>query len=437
MLKAPRSLLALLVGLLMMTACSSPRETGDEEAPRRSRSQRTEHPRTDLNLRTPIDDVQTIQLYAEEEDQLPILSMRGGQKLTLEFDLMEGTGRPLSAYFYHATRDWERDLNASEYLTSFHRDDLFDYQLSRNTQVDYTHYAYTFPNSSIDFRISGNFIVRVTEQGREDEVLFERPFFVTENAAAVQFGLESVMVGRQAFPSIQPILSFTPPAALLGNVFDYNVCFIRNGQVDRSRCSDKPSLTQQPDLLFYLEPEDAFAPQEGDYYVDLSNLNIGRRVEATDRSVTPFQVRLDPDYARFPSSGFEPLLNGQAVISDADRFVGDADTEGEYTRVLFRYVPPDEVPLSGGIFITGSFNGWGFDLTNELIWNANSKLYETDLLIKQGRYEYRYTSPDPAVRRQLQVRLPRPDNLYTAFVYFSDVSLNTDRLLAFQHVLSR
>ena len=253
----------------------------------------------------------------------------------------------------------------------------------------------------------------------------------------MQFGLESVMVGRQAFPSIQPILSFTPPAAHIGNIFDYNVCFIRNGQVDRSRCSDKPSLTQQPDLLFYLEPEDAFAPQEGDYYVDLSNLDIGRRVEATDRSVTPFQVRLDPDYARFPSSGIEPLLNGQAVISEADRFVGDADTEGEYARVLFRYVPPDEVPLSGGVFITGSFNGWGFDLANELIWNANTKLYEADLLIKQGQYEYRYTSPDPAVRRQLLTRLPRPDNLYTAFVYFSDVSLNTDRLLAFQHLLSR
>ena len=432
-----RGWMCLLMGLLLMAACSSPRETGDEGPPRRFRQQPAEGPRVDLDLQAPVDAVQSIQLYAEGEDQLPIVALRSGRKLTLEFDLMEGNGRPLSAYFYHATRDWERDLNAAEYLTSFHRDDLFDYQLSRNTQVDYAHYAYTFPNSSIGFRISGNFIIRITEQGREDEVLFERPFFVAENAAALQFGIEPVMVGRLGYPSAQPILSFTPPSSLVGNVFDYNVCFIRNGQLDRSRCSDNPSLTQQPDLLFYLEPEDAFAPQEGDYYVDLSNLTIGRSVERTDRSVTPYEVTLQPDYARFPSSGVDPLLNGQAVISAADRFVGDADTEAEYARVRFRYVPPDERPLPGGVFIVGSFNGWSFDLANELTWNANTKYYETQLLIKQGQYEYRYTSPDPQVRRQLLTRLPRPDNFYTALVYFSDVSLNTDRLLAFQHLLAR
>jgi hypothetical protein len=229
-------------------------------------------------------------------------------------------------------------------------------------------------------------------------------------------------------------LSFTPPPSLAGNVFDYNVCFVRNGQLERSRCSDRPSLAQQPELLFFLQPEDAFGPQEGDYFLDLSNLSLGGRVESADRSVTPYAITLEPDYARFPSSGIDPLLNGQAVLSDADRYVGDADTQGEYARVHFRYVPPDENPLPGGVFITGSFNGWSFDLANELSWEASSGHYVGSLLIKQGKYEYRYTSPDPQVRRLLLPGLPRAENLYTAFVYFSDVSLNTDRLLAFQHL---
>ena len=424
--------------LLMMTACSTPKETGEERTPRRSsRAQPAQAPRVDLNLEAPLDAVQTIQLYAEEEDQLPVISMRGRRTLTLEFDLMESNGRPLSAYFYHANREWERDLTPSEYLTSFHRDDLFDYQFSRNTQVKYAHYTYTFPNNSIGFRISGNFIIRITEQGREDEVLFERPFFVTENAAALEFGLESLMVGGQGAPVVQPILSFTPPSSLLGNVFDYKVCFLRNGQLERSKCSENPSLTRQPDLLFYLQPEEAFEAQEGDYFLDISNLTIGGSVERTDLSVTPYLITLEPDYARFPSSSIDPLLNGQAVISDADRYVGDADTGGEYARVLFRYVPPDDRPLPGGLFLAGSFNGWAFDLANELRWEGETGRYEGELLIKQGKYEYRYTSPDPRVRNALRNRLPRPDNLYTALVYYSDVTLNTDRLLASQNILSR
>ncbi len=427
----------LMMALLFVAACSAPGEAGEEKANRRRRPPRAESPRTDLNLETPLDKVQTIQLYLGEEDQLPVVALHGRRKLTLEFDLMEGTGRPMSAYFYHANRNWERDLFASEYLTSFHRDDLFDYQISRNTQINYTHYTYRFPNANIDFRISGNFILRITEQGREDEVLFERAFFVTENAAALQFGIDNVMVPGQGYPSAQPILSFTPPSSLLSNVFDYNVCFVRNGQFESTRCSDKPSLTQQPDLLFYLQPENAFEPQEGDYFLDLSTLRIGGHIEQMDLSVSPYQITLEPDYARFPSSSIDPLLNGQVVVSGAVRDRGDPDTEGEYAQVRFRYVPPDESRLPGGLFITGSFNGWGFDLANELRWVAEGGHYEGELLIKQGQYEYRYTSPDPQVRRQLQSRLPRSENLYSAFVYFSDATMRTDRLLAYHHVLAR
>ncbi len=377
--------------------------------------------------------VGTVQLYAGAETELPILQAR--QQLTLEFDLLESNGRPLSVWFYHADKNWQRDLTPAEYLTSFQRDDLFEYRISRRTQIQYTHYEYRFPNESVGFRISGNYIVRVTERGREDEVLFERPFFVAENLTAPGFELDRLLVEQRNYPSIQPILTFRPPATLFGNVFDYTVCFIRNGQFDRPRCTGRPSLVQQPDLLFYLEPEEAFAAEEGGYYVDLSNLVVGARVERTDRAVSPFEILLSPDYARFPGGGLDPLLSGQAVIGDADRFVGDADHEGEYVQVTFRYAPPDEVPLPGPIYVVGSFSVQ--DAADILEWNPSTRFYEGRILLKQGRYEYRYTSPNAEVRRRITARLPRPDNLYTAFIYYRDTSLQTDRLLGFRHALSR
>ncbi|MFQ5572269.1 MAG: type IX secretion system plug protein domain-containing protein [Rhodothermales bacterium] len=396
-----------------------------------------EPPRTNLHLRAPLDAVKTIQLYAEEEDQLPVLPLDSGRTLTLEFDLMEGAGRPLSVYFYHATRQWERDLIPSEYLTSFHRDDLFDYTISYSTQVPYTHYTYSFPNGSIDFRLSGNYILRVTEQGQEEEVLFERPFFVTEDVTTPQLGIDNVIVGGHGYPSDQPILTFTPPQALAGNVFDYNACFVRNGQLENTRCTDRPSLTQQPNLLFFLQPERSFEPQEGDYFLDIGHLRVGGDIERTDFSASPYFILLEPDYAQFPSTGLDPLLNGQLVVSDAVREVGDPDTQSEYVHVGFSYVPPDEERLMGGLLITGSFNGWAFDLANELDWVAERGRYEGELLLKQGQYEYRYTSPEPDVRRRLRANLPRPDNFYAAFVYYYDISQRTDRLLAYQHLHTR
>jgi len=424
----------LLILLLLGAACSAPNEAGEPREQRRSRPVREAPARAGMNLEPPLDVVRTIQLYAEKEDGLPVVPIRGSQRLTLEFDLMEPSGRPLSVYFYHANRDWERDLIPGEYLTSFHRDDLFDYQVSGNTQVNYTHYTYTFPNNSIGFRLSGNYILRITEQGLEDDVLFERPFFVTEEATALQFGIDNVLVSGQGFPSSQPILAFTPPPSLAGNVFDYNVCFVQNGQLAYARCSNDPSLTQQPDLLFYLQPEQAFEPREGDYFLNLSQLRPGGPIEQTDRTVTPFEIMLAPDYARFPSTSLDPLLNGQPVVSAVVRDVGEPDTEGEYVTVHFSYVPPDETPLPGSVLLTGSFNSWTFDLANRLDWVAERGRYEGELLIKQGQYEYRYTSPDPPVQRILRTQLPRAENLYAAFVYFSDLGGRTDRLLAYQHI---
>lgn len=423
-----------LVCALAIVGCSGPQE-GDGDASQPRVQQRAEPSGLNVPMASTVDLVKTVQLYADEEQQLPVVPLRGGRQLTLEFDLMEPSGRTLSVYFYHADRNWERDLFAGEYMTSFERDELFDYTASRNTQVRYTHYTYKFPNSNIGFRISGNYILRVTEQGREDEVLFERAFFVTEDAAALQFGIDNLIVGG-GFPSSQPTLSFRPPQALAGNVFDYNVCFLRNGRLETARCSNDASLTQQPDLLFYLQPERAFPPASGDYFLDLRTIRVGGMVEATDRTVQPYRVALEPDYARFASSSIDPLLNGQTVISTV-RDVGTPDLEGEYVEAVFRYVPDNEERLPGGVYLTGSFNDWSVDLGKELRWVPENKRYEGSLLLKQGQYEYRYTSPDRRVRRQLNTAMPRPENTYAAFVYFDDVSLNTDRLLAAQSIIAR
>ena len=384
----------------------------------------------------PVDEVRTVQLYARQENALPILRIGDGTSLTLEFDLMGQAARPLSIYFFHANREWQRDLGRSEYLTSFHRDDLFDYDMSTGTQVRYTHYTYAFPNGSIGFQLSGNYILRVTEQGLEDEILFERPFYVAEDIGPMTLDLQNLLAGSQSLPSVQPLLRFTPPSQLGGNVFDYSVCFIRNGQYKAPRCSERPSLTVQPDLLFYLEPDEAFLPQEGDYYVDLRRLKPGGHIERIGFDTSPFEVMLQPDYARFPSTSADPLLSGQSVISGAHT-AGDPDTEAEYARVQFRFVPPDETRLPGGVYIAGSFNGWRIDLGRQLRWVADQGRYEGSLLIKQGEYEYQYTSPNSNVRRALHARLPRVDNQYTALVYYRDSSYSTDRLLAFQHGFTR
>jgi hypothetical protein len=277
----------------------------------------------------------------------------------------------------------------------------------------------------------------VTEQGQEDAVLFERVFFVTEQTTPVDIGLDNVLVAGQSFAAIQPIVLFTPPADIQANIFDYNVCFVRNGRFDQSRCVDDPSLNQQPALRYYLDPRNAFSPEGADYFLDLSYLRVGPHIERTDLSQSPYRVQLEPDYARFAGSGLNPLLNGQPVIQDAVRDAGDPGVGAEYVLVDFSYVPPNDQRLNGEVLILGSFNGWNIDPAPKLSWVPERQRYEGAVLMKQGQYEYRYYLTDQQARRTLSNNLPRPDNLYTALVYYDDLRLNTDRILGVNAALSR
>ena len=395
---------------------------------------------------------------AAVEARLPILPLRrasasdpgptsgdeNAPRLQLKFDLLEGEGRPLSIYFYHADRTWQRDLVPSRYLESFLNDNLIRYTPSRATEVPYVHYEYAFPNESIGFTVSGNYVLRVTEQGREEEVLFERAFFVTEQAVPLEVGFDAVLTSGRGFSSVQPVAFFRPPAQIVGSPYDFNVCFVRNGRVERARCSDRPSLNQQPTLAFQLQPQTAFEPLPADYFLDLGALQLSNQIARVDLSADPYEVVLEPDYARFGGEPEVPfidggpvLLNGQPIIAGAVRDVAEPDLAAQYVRVRFQYVPPEEQPLGGEVLVTGAFNNWQYDPANTLQWVPERGRYEGDVLLKQGQYEYRYATTDREAYRALAGTLPRRDNLYTALVYYADIELGTDRLLAVQEAIAR
>lgn len=420
------ALLVLMGGLL--SGCTGvPAETDGDGGG----AVREAHERMNLGLAPSASSVRTVQLYREpEEGAQPILPLGGGQQLTLAFDLVEARGRPLSVYFYHADRSWRRDLSPIEYLDGFQSDNLLDYTSSRGTDVPYVHYRYRFPNDEVGFRVSGNYVVRVTEQGREDEVLVERAFFVTEQVGALVVGLENVMVSGQGLPSELPEARYTPPSSLSGNPFDYATCFVRNGAYAESRCTDDPRLIRQPTMAFDLNRSRAFAPTAAPYVLDLSSLQVGGDVEANDRSVTPPRVVLEPDYAAFPGAGTDSLLAGQVLVDAVVRDVAEPATEAQYATVRFSFVPPEEEPLYGDLWLLGTFGPAATVPADTLRWVPARSRYEGEVLVKQGRYEYHYDAPDPALRGLVQRALPRLDSRYHAFVYYRDVTLGTDRLLA-------
>lgn len=383
-----------------------------------------------LQLAPKSEAVQTVQLYkGGDEHSFPIVGLRSSESLTLEFDLMEQQGRPLSIYFEHANREWKRDLSPSQVLESYHNDQLVDYQSSKGTEVPYVHYQYRFPNDDIRFRISGNYVLRVTERGRPDSVLFERPFFVTDETGRLDMGAETIPVPGQRQRSLRPVARYEPPAELRGDPFGYAVCFIRNGRLPDTRCRDRPLLGRQPRLEFELERDRAFAPITADYTVDLGNLRSSRSIERTDWTASPFRVLLEPDYAQFSGQDLTASLHGQIVVRGAVTGRANPALTAEYVETTFAFVPPGERRLQGGVMVGGSFSGMDPDRGTRMRWIEGRQRYEGEVLLKQGRYQYFYVGSDPRLQREIRRSQSRLQNTYTTFVYYEDPSRSTDRLL--------
>ena len=390
-----------------------------------------------LVLNRASDASRTIQLYRTgDEGALPILPLGSGQTLTLEFDVLGDVGDTYSVYFYHADRQWQRDLLPVEYLQTFQGDDIRDYELSLATEVRYSHYEYEFPNQNIQFLLSGNYIVRVTKPGDERAVLFEEAFFVAEQSAEIDFAVQSGLGGGSYF---QPVVRIRPPDELNNPVYNYSVCFARNGRFALARCAEDPTLAAGSLFEFLLPREAAFTHEGPLYELDLAYLQPGPQVVDVDLQASPHVVTLDLDYARFGGDLFDRDLTGQTLVSTVVQDApGPADIGAEYVTTRFRFVPQDEQPAAGPVILTGSFNGWVVDPAYELVWSAAGGHYETEVLLKQGRYIYQYYVDDPAERERIRrtAGLGQP-NLYTAFVYLYDPTRNTDRLLAVSNILGQ
>lgn len=423
----PGSVYVPVFMLLVLAACAGSEEARDEPEGGEDARPRVEST-PGARFASDHADVKTVQLHpVGTETDIPVIRSGGGTPLRLAFDIMEPQGRPLSIFFYHADRSWRRDLVPAEFMSRFQRDNIMEYRPSSATLLRYTHYEYAFPNDAIDFTVSGNYILRVTEQGMEDDILFERPFYVSEQSVPVDVRLDDVLLIGSQWQATQPFVTFRPDGDDV-NAFDYSVCFTQNRNFGAPRCAETPSLANSPDIAFQLERDDAFLPDVAPFYLNLGVVQPGGRLERTDQARTPWRVWVEPDYARFPGTLPAPFLNGQSVILDGVPGVGDPAREAEYVATTFRFVPLGESPVPGGVALAGSFSGWQPD--SLMTWKAADRWYERTVLIKQGEHEYTYRFSDRAHVRAFSEGQPRLRNQFTSFIYLNDVRRQTDRLVA-------
>lgn len=429
------------------------------------------------------DNIKTLRVrYLSQADQpsnkqhpvRPVLYLNGGivdnsdpeNILEFSFDELSQESHQYTFTLLHLNADMtESSLMSSEYLRGFTTKDITDYEYSHNTAIEYTHYTFTIPNEDMTLTASGNYVVKVYEDGDPDKIVFFKTFFVVDPQVAISYNLiantDIEFSGRfqQLDIDINTTLVQSRQQSSADLSQDYFIVVRQNGRTDNMVFRPKPNYISTNRLQFKHNKELIFEGGNEYRHFDIfSNYMAGTNVYKIEFRSGDYHALLETDIPRGVGSMYAgdvvtqkigaPYMheydhNGQFVIN-AERALHSPEIEAEYMWV--HWLLPSQPYFDGSVYILGDLFDNRFGPSNRLIYDAENKCYYLYALVKQGGYDYSYAflpktpEADPyntgyitkgATLQKIEGSHWETENEYTIYVYYRPFGARYDQLVGY------
>jgi hypothetical protein len=139
----------------------------------------------------------------------------------------------------------------------------------------------------------------------------------------------------------------------------------------------------------------------------------------------------------FDRYSIEPDINGKFLIKSQEGW--KTAIEADYAFVHFT-LPVDQVSY-GDLYVIGGFSDWQLKDEFKLTYNAQQKIYEGNVYLKQGYYNYHYALNDISTNRVdisfIEGTHYQTRNDYYVYVYYRAVGDRYDRFVGFLKTSSK
>lgn len=385
------------------------------------------------------ENIATLQVVAGDNwTSMPVVEL-GGKPIHISFDELSHDYKRYVYRLEHCEADWtaSTSLFSSDFVQGFNgTQTITDVEQSINTNHLYTHYHLSLPNEDCRIMLSGNYRLYVydADEGEEQPVL-EACFMVVEPQMSVSLAVSTntdVDVNRSHQQVTLGIgygnLRVTNPTSQL------KTAILQNGQWRTAVRNEQPSITSANGLEW--THSRALVFDAGNEYRKFETLATDHASMGVENLVWDGNEYHAYVYVDEPCNSYltDESANGSFYIRNSDNVENDITTD--YLWVHFRLQtdckPTDTVYLDGD---------WARSLYDasplRMKYNAESGLYETSVLLKQGYYSYHYLLRDSSGRFSL---LPsegsffQTENQYQALVYYRGQNDRTDRLVGYREV---
>ena len=374
--------------------------------------------------------IKTISFVQNNQNAIPVFQL--GDGFQLQFDDLYGNE---ANYYYtitHCDYDWRpSQLAKLEYLNGFDDQRIQDYTNSFNSLQVYSHYRLSFPNRLTQFRVSGNYVIKILNEDKE--VVFSRKFILYEELVSVPMQIKrarNVTVVEQKhnveFAIKSATINFQSP---LSNV---KVMLMQNGKFDYAITNIKPQYTIGNDLIYKYDAETQFwAGNEFHFFENKDIRAANNSIAGVDSKGGLYNAHLylDQSRANVPYTYF-PDINGNYIVKNIG--AENNEIEADYAWVFFSLSAPNYYGKKS-IYINGMFNNFAMNDENKMDYNTEKGIYEKALMIKQGFTNYQYVIADSKgnidAENAVDGNFFQTENNYFVLVYYRENNQRYDRII--------
>lgn len=376
------------------------------------------------------DMINTLRAISNGDWERPqIIRLNSDETIEFSFDEMSHQYHRFTYHITHCDAQWKpSDLIESEYMNGFNDQPIENWENSLNTTFDYTHYSLTLPNDDVTLKLSGNYRLSISEDGKE--VAWFRFMIVEDrhNLSATVDGntdIDSHKSHQQVNMSVSLNgLNVTHPESEIYTVV------MQNRRFDNAVLNPKPTYNAG-NRLTYGHCRDLIFPA-GNEFRRFEIVNMYDYFKNVDRVTfhDPYYHADLIEDTRHHAYTFDYDHNGRYLIRYNQ--ASNSDTEADYLFVHFSLASE---PMTGGkLYVSGHFNGGSLTSKYEMEYNSREKAYQATVLLKMGAYDYQYLwVPDDETAGQTEPAEGdwyETKNEYLILLYYRQRGSRYDRLIS-------
>lgn len=378
------------------------------------------------------DRIKTVLLVKKgTDDRYPVISLGSEQQLELSFDILGAQNEYFQYTIVHCDAQWNPTrLNQNEYLRGLTFDNVNDFRFSTNTYVKYVHYSISLPNENIKPLIAGNYLIKVYRNFDEEDLVLTRRMMVLRSSVTVTASVKPASLAQYRYTRQEVNFSVDYKGFTMPDPFqDVNVVIMQNYRWDNALRGLKPQFIRDNTLDYNYFDQTLFPGGNEFRFFDIRSLRQFSQNVRTKTHDTMYHAFLNFDESRGAKQYFQYVdYNGKRVIANKDGLDGAID--GDYASVTFYLLSMNQ--LDQDVYVYGEFTDWRLLPEYKMWYNKNRSRYELDALLKQGRYEYKYATPDASGapdESTFEGSHANTENEYTILIYHKHIQFKYDELI--------